>query len=869
MINRTVEQITEAEKQISQPLVCPALLNNPNFEFVHDDARLEVIRRLGGTSIQSETETTPLLTSSERTHFHFLYNLESFITRYSDDEPDIQLRDHQLDVFTDIYHFLTRSKSDQNGLVNSRGYIELPTGSGKTAIFSTLVETLNRPLPGTVKKPKSLILVPKLDLVDQTIGGDGERGFAKFTNDTKVTEYHAKTKDLSGDAVVMTYQSLVGAINRGEISKEDFGLIICDEAHRALGGKTRTAIDHIAQGNLLLGLTASPEFTSKHVDSLFTEKIHNMSLREAIEMGLLSPVRCYAIASDAKLDSLISSSDYTESELAVLIENEWRNQKAIEFAKRFVEMGKSGIIACVPGQNTKHAINLAEALSQENITDPYTGELRKIRAQAVSGNDNNRDLIYRAFENGELDLLTYVDLLTEGWDSTRAKFLINLRPTTSPINAIQRLGRVLRKSHNPSDIATVIEFMDQSDKQSYTFFHVLGLETIEQGLVFNKAKSHKPSQDDDNNLPKDEEYFYDDFTKSLPFELLSAIKQINHIELKEAYIHGEDDKEASVSKYHFAREVLKISLQKLDEIIEELGIVPQVESIEKPRSKPREILSAEEQKAIQNHEWIKTENAPEDVASIDQLSKELSVTYRTMKNIIEELEIEGVMYWFGTKRTLGFSYEQQLKIREHDKLTIPSAPEGVAALDEVATTFGIGRNKLRRIMKAELIFPKKYRLNSNKVGYGLTPEEIHQLGNSVLLQVKPAPDNVISLAQLAKKLDASATTIEKLLPDFNIETKLFSFNKKPGKSITDEEAELVSSHEYFSLVALPEDYITINNFLTKYKVGRKRFNKIAERVFGDLSNLERYRTGTRICSALNPEQHHQILHEIQQNDQPE
>ena len=110
--------------------------------------------------------------------------------------PETILREQQLPVFADLAVFLS---SDAE-----RGHVILPTGSGKTVIQAEAANAIfHGTEPGDPDRPKMLVLVPKLDLVDQTIGeydedtGDAIGGFAKFAPDLSTSKYTGKVKDLS------------------------------------------------------------------------------------------------------------------------------------------------------------------------------------------------------------------------------------------------------------------------------------------------------------------------------------------------------------------------------------------------------------------------------------------------------------------------------------------------------------------------------------------------------------------------------------------------------------------------------------------------------------------------------------------------
>ncbi len=92
-------------------------------------------------------------------------------------------------------------------------------------------------------------------------------------------------------------------------------------------------------------------------------------------------------------------------------------------------------------------------------------------------------------------MLTFVSILSEGWDSKIASFYINTCPTTSLVKATQRLGRVLRKK--PGNVEAVcIDFIDRTaGKRQVTIFEVLGENKVSVGKVYGTNNNDRGSSE--------------------------------------------------------------------------------------------------------------------------------------------------------------------------------------------------------------------------------------------------------------------------------------------------------------------------------------------------------------------------------------
>lgn len=439
-------------------------------------------------------------------------NIQRFITDKigrTDDQAGTILREKQLGVFIDIAKFFS-SPDDK------RGSVILPTGSGKTVIMAELANAMYYGMEGSVNRPKTLLLVPKIDLIDQTIGkrdseGKPIGGFMKFAPDVTTSKYGGGKQDLSGDVVVMTYQSLERAVKAGKPLPQ-FDVVLADEAHRSIGAETKKAVDAVTTHAKTVAFTATPDFSAtKTVREIYGKVLREMDLREAIDLGILSPAQVWHYKTNVELNVPTRDGEFLDEELQTLIDNEGRNRAAIDLTANYVAQGLQGVISCLPGGGTRHATDMATRLNKTEIIDKK-GVKRNIVAKSVAGTMEpaEREKIYEEYRLGLIDVLTYVDLLTEGWDAPNAKFLINLRPTKSPVNAIQRLGRVLRL-YQPDSIAQIVEFVDNiRGANTYTALHALGEEEmpLNTGIIFGRDTRAIPDGD-----TEDSELFIPDMEK--------------------------------------------------------------------------------------------------------------------------------------------------------------------------------------------------------------------------------------------------------------------------------------------------------------------------------------------------------------------
>ena len=323
-----------------------------------------------------------------------------------------------------------------------RFWFEHATGAGKTVAALGFVEASQT---GGV-----LILTHRRNLVDQFHGELRDRGYSK-----RISKALLKGQDSPSDPVtVETYQWFVR--NAGEISSA-YTIVVCDEAHTALGEKTSRAIRDWT-GPLFIGMTATGALIARHVTDLFPTQTSRFDLAQAARRGVIAPLRCVRISPGVGVRTIAKvplrrgevDTEFDQEELAKLLDQQPFNVAVANLYKtRF-----NGVPGVVYAAGVRHAYNLAEAFRAEGI-----------KAQGVSGETPKRELaeILARYERGEIDVLINAQLLAEGWNSPRATVCMHLAPTASKRIYQQRVGRVTRR-HPGKEAGLVVDFVHPATK---------------------------------------------------------------------------------------------------------------------------------------------------------------------------------------------------------------------------------------------------------------------------------------------------------------------------------------------------------------------------------------------------------------------
>ena len=354
----------------------------------------------------------------------------------SDEEPQDWQDDGELDE--DIQ--LEEQPEDPNAA--RRFWFEHATGAGKTVAALGFVEASRT---GGI-----LILTHRRNLVDQFNGELRDRGYRDRIHAPLLAGQDAS----NGPVTVETYQWFVR--NAGKVS-DAYTIVICDEAHTALGEKTSASIRRWA-GPIFIGMTATGALIARHVTDLFPTQTSRFDLAQAARRGVIAPLRCIRIPPGPGVRTIAKvplrrgevDTEFDQEMLAELLDQTPFNMAIADLYKtRF-----NGVPGVVYAAGVRHAYNVAQAFREVGM-----------KAQGVSGETPKRQLarILADYESGKIDVLVNAQLLAEGWNSPRATICMHLAPTASKRIYQQRVGRVTRR-HPGKEAGIVVDFVHPATK---------------------------------------------------------------------------------------------------------------------------------------------------------------------------------------------------------------------------------------------------------------------------------------------------------------------------------------------------------------------------------------------------------------------
>lgn len=346
----------------------------------------------------------------------------------------LKLRDYQEDAVTKTFEAFA--------LGTNRPAVVLPTGAGKTVIFSWMANKWVRE-----RRTRVLILVHRDELATQTVEKLHAVAPALKVGVVKGT----RNEYGNVDVIVGSVQTLRRLNRRAPIL--NIGLVIVDEAHHAAADSYRDILDHFG---CFTGQTPAVGFSATLVRSdkgdLSTVWERVVCQRDILDLipEHLCDVRGKLVTVDGLTLSEIKTTggDFSESSLtdALLTAD----------AQRFV------VNAFFEHARDRKTIVFTPTIAAARaFNDQFIAA--GVRSAVIWGTmpAEDRRLALKRFETGELEVIVNCMVLTEGFDEPSASCAIIARPTRSAALYVQMVGRVLRKHPSKRD-ALVLDVVGAS-----------------------------------------------------------------------------------------------------------------------------------------------------------------------------------------------------------------------------------------------------------------------------------------------------------------------------------------------------------------------------------------------------------------------
>jgi superfamily II DNA or RNA helicase len=331
---------------------------------------------------------------------------------------------------------------------NNRCCVQLATGSGKTAIFSKLVEHL---------EGRVLICVHREELVLQT------SNTLKIEHDLLIP----KIKKVSKDICIAMVQTLNNRIKKGEVKLNSYDFIVVDECHR---GEFMKILDNFK--GKVIGFTATPNYekseifykclncgkesfkqikcctkeNKKHkriipLSKYYHTLIDGIDIDELIEQGFLVKDENYCIEVDtSELVFDPFKNDYSDKSSSLVFGSPNAIQNTIDVYYKLCFDKKTILF----NPNTLVNKRLYDAMVKRNLP---------VKMYDSKNSEHNRHELIEWFKNTPNAILLNVQVFTTGFDCTDVQ-VVFLNKKTASLNLylqmVGRGGRITDKIFKPS-----------------------------------------------------------------------------------------------------------------------------------------------------------------------------------------------------------------------------------------------------------------------------------------------------------------------------------------------------------------------------------------------------------------------------------
>lgn len=334
--------------------------------------------------------------------------------------------------------------------------VQLPTGGGKTVVFSHAAQQIGFP---------ALVIAHRDELLDQAADK-----FRQVDPWIQIGKVKASQRQWWSEIVTASIQTLGREKGLAELENvlktRPFKIAIVDEAHHATADTYMAVIGLLKRyGVPVVGVSATLERgDGSGLGGVFDELVYEKDLLWMIAQGYLSDIRAISIElkdfSFARVKT--SRGDFQDGAMAGALHDAGAPQYALRAFLEHAE-GRKAIAFC-PTVELAH--EFADVFTEGGVS-----------CEVVDGNTpkDERKAIYKRLRDGETRVIASCAVLTEGFDEPSVDCVIVARPTMSRSLFIQMVGRGLRLFPGKQD-CLVLDMVGNTDRvRLVTIANLFGL----------------------------------------------------------------------------------------------------------------------------------------------------------------------------------------------------------------------------------------------------------------------------------------------------------------------------------------------------------------------------------------------------------
>ena len=308
---------------------------------------------------------------------------------------------------------------------------QLPTGGGKTVIFSELVRQYLKN-----HKKKALVLTHRIELCKQT-----SKMLTEFNVANKVVDSRANLDDQENySCFVAMVETLNNRLNDEKFDISDIGLVIIDEAHY----NSFTKLFEFFDKSFILGVTATPLSSNIKLPMKdnYNELIVGETIASLIENEFLARAEVFSYNVGLTSLEVGANGDYTVKSS----EDLYTNNEMLGMLVQAYELHSKGKKTLIFNNGINTSIQVFAAF--------------KAAGYPIAHLDNtysktDRKMVLKWFKETPHAILTSVSILTTGFDEPTVNTIILNRATKSLALYYQMIGRGSRILNNKPTFSVI------------------------------------------------------------------------------------------------------------------------------------------------------------------------------------------------------------------------------------------------------------------------------------------------------------------------------------------------------------------------------------------------------------------------------
>ena len=255
-----------------------------------------------------------------------------------------------------------------------------------------------------------------------------------------------------GDIMVCMVPTLNNRLDEYKRKLSQYNSVLFDECHLASSKTSKRVISNLFNTVVRVGLSGTPllhKDPTKNMDimAFFGDVVYKITNRELMDMGYSTPVKVKMLLGNLDIKY---KGDYDREYEEGIISNKDREKRILDRVSFYLHRAQYPIL--IIGKYHRHVEGFYKKCKRE-FGSSY-------RIAYIHGKVKDRYEILDRYKEGDIDILIASYLIKLGQNMPKIRVIINMAGGDSHINAIQIIGRLIRK-HDSKKKVIYDDFYDE------------------------------------------------------------------------------------------------------------------------------------------------------------------------------------------------------------------------------------------------------------------------------------------------------------------------------------------------------------------------------------------------------------------------